>query len=288
MVPVLADRLIGSPDAVWRHARASRRRASTSSPATTASRCSDLVSYNRKHNEANGEDNRDGSDDNLSWNCGVEGPTDDPQVLALRTRQVKNLLAINLLSLGTPMLLMGDEMRRTPAGQQQRLLPGQRDQLARLDAARAPRRDPPLRARPDPRCATCASRCSVDHHLTLAELMARVKVQLHGVRLRSPDTSAESHSLAITASSLSGDLLMHFALNAWWEPLDFELPPLPGWADSGWRRIIDTAQPSPHDLVAFEQAPPVAGATHRVQSRSVVVLFAAARQRGADAGTVAA
>ena len=105
----------------------------------------DLVSYNRKHNEANGENNRDGSDDNLSWNCGVEGPTDDPRVEALRNRQVKNFFALELLSAGTPMLLMGDEVRRTPEGQQQRLLPGLRHQLVRLDAAGAARRHPPIR-----------------------------------------------------------------------------------------------------------------------------------------------
>jgi glycogen operon protein len=76
----------------------------------------DLVSYNEKHNEANGEGNRDGADDNRSWNCGVEGPTDDPEVLALRGRQQRNLLATLLLSQGVPMLLHGDEMGRTQRG----------------------------------------------------------------------------------------------------------------------------------------------------------------------------
>ncbi len=76
----------------------------------------DLVSYEAKHNEANGEDNRDGTDDNRSWNCGVEGPTDDPEVLALRGRQTRNLLATLLLSQGVPMLVAGDEMGRTQAG----------------------------------------------------------------------------------------------------------------------------------------------------------------------------
>ena len=76
----------------------------------------DLVSYDAKHNEANGEDNRDGSDNNLSWNCGVEGPTDDPAINALRARQVRNLLATLLLSRGVPMLVAGDEMGRTQGG----------------------------------------------------------------------------------------------------------------------------------------------------------------------------
>ncbi|HTH96959.1 MAG TPA: glycogen debranching protein GlgX [Stellaceae bacterium] len=76
----------------------------------------DVVSYNDKHNEANGEDNQDGHSDNRSWNCGVEGPTDDPEINALRERQMRNMLATLLLSQGTPMLLAGDEFGRTQAG----------------------------------------------------------------------------------------------------------------------------------------------------------------------------
>jgi glycogen operon protein len=76
----------------------------------------DLVSYNEKHNEANGEDNRDGTDDNRAWNCGVEGPSDDPSVLALRDRQQRNFLTTLLLSQGVPMLLGGDELSRTQQG----------------------------------------------------------------------------------------------------------------------------------------------------------------------------
>ncbi len=76
----------------------------------------DLVAYNGKHNEANGEDNRDGTDDNRAWNCGVEGPTDDAEVNALRDRQLRNLLATLLLSQGTPMMVAGDEAMRTQQG----------------------------------------------------------------------------------------------------------------------------------------------------------------------------
>ena len=96
----------------------------------------DLVSYNDKHNEANGEDNRDGTDNNRSWNCGVEGETDDAEVLALRRRQAANLMATLCFSSGVPMLTAGDERGRTQRRQQQRLRPGQRDLVDRL----APRR----------------------------------------------------------------------------------------------------------------------------------------------------
>ncbi|PRC45797.1 glycogen debranching enzyme, partial [Mycobacterium sp. ITM-2017-0098] len=76
----------------------------------------DLVSYNDKHNEANGEDNNDGESNNQSWNCGVEGPTDDPEILALRAQQVRNFLTTNVLSQGVPMICHGDELGRTQGG----------------------------------------------------------------------------------------------------------------------------------------------------------------------------
>ena len=85
----------------------------------------DLVTYGWKHNEANGEDNRDGDNNNNSWNCGVEGPTDDAEILQLREQQRRNFLATMFLSQGVPMLCAGDECGRTPGREQQRLLPGQ-------------------------------------------------------------------------------------------------------------------------------------------------------------------
>ena len=109
-------RLTGSADLYPGRRAASRRRASTSSPRTTASRCTIWSRYGSKHNEANGEHNQDGADDNQSWNHGVEGETDDPEIIALRERQKRNLLATLLLSQGVPMLLGGDEMGRTQRG----------------------------------------------------------------------------------------------------------------------------------------------------------------------------
>jgi glycogen operon protein len=110
-----AYRLTGSPDLY----EASGRRPHASINFVTAHdgfTLRDLVSYNEKHNEANGEDNRDGESHNRSWNCGVEGPTEDPAVNALRSRQQRNLLATLFLSQGVPMLLGGDELGRTQHG----------------------------------------------------------------------------------------------------------------------------------------------------------------------------
>jgi glycogen operon protein len=114
-LPEFASRLTGSSDL---YQQDSRRPVASVNFVTAHDgfTLADLVSYDHKHNEANGEDNRDGSDDNRSWNCGVEGPTDDPAILALRARQKRNFLTTLLLSQGVPMLVAGDEMGRTQQG----------------------------------------------------------------------------------------------------------------------------------------------------------------------------
>ena len=111
----LADRLVGSPE-IYGHEEREAEQSINFVTCHDGFTLNDLVSYNEKHNEANGEDNRDGTNDNRSWNCGVEGPTDDPAVEKLRNRQVKNFLTVTMLSLGVPMILMGDEVRRTQSG----------------------------------------------------------------------------------------------------------------------------------------------------------------------------
>src|SRR5689334_18977781 len=112
---VFADRLLGSHE-IYRHEKREAEQCVNFVTCHDGFTLNDLVSYNQKHNEANGEHNRDGSNDNRSWNCGVEGPSDDPAVEQLRNRQVKNYLTLTLLSLGVPMILMGDEVRRTQHG----------------------------------------------------------------------------------------------------------------------------------------------------------------------------
>jgi isoamylase len=114
-MPEFASRLTGSSDL---YQQDSRRPVASVNFVTAHDgfTLQDLVSYNHKHNDANGEDNRDGSDDNRSWNCGAEGPTDDKGILALRARQKRNFLTTLLLSQGVPMLLAGDEMGRTQQG----------------------------------------------------------------------------------------------------------------------------------------------------------------------------
>ena len=119
----------------------------------------DLYAYNEKHNEANGEDNRDGHDDNRSWNCGVEGPTDDAEVLALRDRMRRFAMATLVVSQGVPMILMGDESGRSQHGNNNAYC--QDNELAWMDWSPDAARGGVLRLRRRARCGSGAScRCS--------------------------------------------------------------------------------------------------------------------------------
>lgn len=115
MAGLLASRISGSAD-LYQHLRRIPNQSINFVTCHDGLTLNDLVSYNHKHNLANGEENRDGTNDNYSSNYGVEGPSGDPQLEKLRARQIKNFAAILLLSQGTPMLLAGDEMRRTQKG----------------------------------------------------------------------------------------------------------------------------------------------------------------------------
>jgi len=231
----------------------------------------DLVSYNNKHNEANKEGNSDGSNDNLSWNCGVEGPTDDLEVERLRNRQVKNFLALTLLSIGTPMLLMGDEVRRSQGGNNNAFCQDSEiswfdwDLVAKhADIRRFAKELISIRRNRE----LPTERLDV----SLNELLRNQPVQWHGVNLNAPDWEYESHVVAVTVSILENQLLLHMMANAYWEPLSFELPP-GGDAYEPWRRCIDTFLDSPDDICTWSQAPAVRGSTYVVRPRSVAFLI---------------
>ena len=231
----------------------------------------DLVSYNGKHNEANDEGNRDGADDNRSWNCGVEGPTDDPEIEQLRNRQVKNFLAVTLLSIGMPMILMGDEVRRTQGGNNNTYCHDNElnwfDWTLMAKHADVHRFVTLLNERRLLR--------SVQHEhqrLSLAQLIQQANKSWHGVKQGQPDWSPESRSVALQVEMKQERAVIYLILNAYWEPLDFELPHL--YSGGPWRRWIDTGLDSPLDIAPWRTAPSIPGLTYRAPDRSVVVLFA--------------
>ena len=270
-VASLADRLLGSPQ-IYGHKEREAEQSVNFVTCHDGFTLNDLVSYNQKHNEPNGEDNRDGANDNRSWNWGVEGPTDDPAIEKLRNRQVKNFLTVTMLSLGMPMILMGDEVRRTQQGNNNAYCQDNETSwfdwtlvakhadvhrfVTLLSARRLLRDLEPERQR-----------------LSLNQVLRKANKAWHGVKLGQPDWSASSHSLAFSAEARNEKLFVYLILNAYWEPLDFELP-LAGNGNDSWRRWIDTSLDSPHDIVDWQTAPPIPGRSYRAGARSVVVLFA--------------
>ena len=236
----------------------------------------DLVSYNCKHNEANAEGNRDGPGANFSWNCGVEGPTADTAVEQMRRRQVKNFFVILLTSIGTPMLQMGDEMRRTQQGNSDAYC--QDNEVSWLDWSLLDRhRDLHqfVRKLIAQRLQMLGMSDEETLELSLNELLRRAEIDWHGIRLARPDWSDCSHSLAFTVRSRQRQipLWLHVMFNAYWEALDFDLPLTPAETVAGWQRWIDTSLESPEDIMDAAAAPPVPGTQYRVAPRSVAALF---------------
>ena len=232
----------------------------------------DLVSYNVKHNQANGEDSRDGMDDNRSWNCGVEGPTTDPLIESLRSRQVKNFFACTLLSLGTPMLSMGDEVRRTQLGNNNAYC--QDSPLSWFDWSLLDRYGEEYRFVKE--LIRFRQEIIIDgsgEDKTLSQTLKDAHINWHGVRLNSPDWRPDSHAIGMTIRcGPDHRQLAYIFFNAYWGILTFELPILP--AGSVWRRIIDTSLPSPDDICPNGSARTILTPSYSTRPRSVVVLLA--------------
>jgi len=238
-VPVMAQRIQGSPDLYKHRGPVASINFITCHDGFTLH---DLVSYNTKHNEANGENNWDGSNDNLSWNCGVEGPTTNPQVLDLRRRQQKNAIAMLMTSQGVPMILMGDEIGRTQQGNNNTycqdndlswldwsLLETNYDQFRFFSNMIAFRKAHPLLRQPD-------------------FLNGRdAEITWHSTQAFNADWSYYSRVLAFMLSSRTNpdlDDTIYVAMNMYWEALEFELPQV----GVQWYSFANTGRPTPTDI----------------------------------------
>ncbi|TWU33405.1 Glycogen debranching enzyme [Novipirellula artificiosorum] len=261
---VFSKRLLASPD-LYEHQDREPEQSINFVTSHDGFTLNDLVSYNVKHNEANLEDNRDGCNANYSWNCGVEGPTEDPQIEKLRAKQIKNFLTINLLAFGVPMLVMGDEMRRSQNGNNNSycqdtewnwldwsLLKKQAGLHRFVKGLIKYRKNLPLRSKQD---------------ISLNDVLTRSRVRWHGSELGKPDWGSESRSVALTIER--PEKWFYLIFNAFWEPMEFQIPIVPD-AFEPWNRVVDTDLPSPHDIGPGES---LAGCDfYRVQDRSTVIL----------------
>jgi len=242
----------------------------------------DLVSYDTKHNEANGDDNRDGSDDNRSWNCGVEGPTDDPARNELRARQQRNFIATLLLSQGVPMLLGGDEMSRTQGGNNNAYC--QDNEVSWFDWSLAEERADLVEF------TTALARLRIDHPVFRRPKFFQGR-PLHGEGIKdigwfTPDGTEMSHDdwgdgvAKSIGVYLNGDALgtvdqrgepltddtFLLLLNAWHESIAFVLPGTE-WAES-WQLVVDTTTGQCHP----DDESVKAGEEVAVEGRSLVLL----------------
>jgi glycogen operon protein len=215
----------------------------------------DLVAYNHKHNLANGESNRDGSDVNFSWNCGVEGPTDDPAVRNLRARQVRNFFTVLLLSQGVPMILGGDELGRTQQGNNNAYC--QDNEISWLDWTLL-EENPALH-----RFVKGLLAFRREHaQIRRSRFLTGAEVTWHGSRLHQPDWGEGSRLLAM---HLHGEQQIYAAFNNGGSPAEFELPP-----EIVWGGVVDTAAPPPADFVRDPR--PLSGPTVEVAPMSCRVL----------------
>ena len=231
----------------------------------------DLVSYDRKHNLSNAEDDRDGHADNLSWNCGAEGETDDVQILALRQRQARNFMAILLLSQGVPMILAGDEVLRSQAGNNNAWCQDNENgwfdwHLTRRNAGmlRFTREMIHLRRRHASLQRRQFLKETADQEHGLPEIC------WHGPELQQPQwDDPDARFLAFTlAATQPEEPHLHVVMNM--SGVEVPISP-PAIGDTPWRLAVDTARSSPDDIYPPEAQPPLE-VSYRVKPRSVVVL----------------
>jgi glycogen operon protein len=261
-IRLLSDRLLASPD-IYGHEEREPEQSINFVTCHDGFTLNDVVSYEHKHNEDNGEDNRDGHNHNVTWNHGVEGPTDDPAIDALRHRQIKNLLTLTLFSIGTPMLLMGDEVRRSQRGNNNAYC--QDNELGWFDWRLVDEHPDLFRFTRELVRWRLRTRRNPEPNETLCELLLRSHYEWHGVQLGQPDWSSDSHTLALTVTG--AERRMHLMMNFYWEDLTFQVP------RGEWRQFLDTAAAAPRDIYPADAAPPFPADHRLVTARSVALLI---------------
>lgn len=267
-----SNRLVGSPDLyATRGPTASINFVTCHDGFTLA----DLVSYNGKHNEANGEANRDGINENLSWNCGIEGATEDPKVLAIRNKQMRSAMIMLFCSQGVPMLMMGDELGRTQLGNNNAYChDGPRTWLdwslvkKNADLWRFCRLLIAFRREH----AVLRQAAFPGYRGRGGEML---EVSWHGTKAWQPDWATCSLTLAVMLHGRTKDAeeTIYIAFNMYWEPLDFQLPEPP--SPQRWRLVANTANKPPFDFYEAGTEPPLPPRRPlTIPARSTVVLMA--------------
>jgi len=245
----------------------------------------DLVSYNAKHNKRNGENNKDGANDNESWNCGWEGFTDPlfapdlsderrEEIETLREKQIKNFLTILFLSQGTPMLLYGDEMRRTAEGDNNTVY--QDNSLNWINWEHTKRHSGILRFAQ--MIIAFRKRHAIQRtwrYMTdeASDVPVLRNITWHGVKAGEADWGGRYLAAVLEAfqTDSRSDVPIYFGTNTFWEPIEVELPVVDG---KRWYRVVDTSLPGEEDIVTDDEAAFLPDPTYTVPPRSMIVLIA--------------
>ena len=271
VIGAVASRIAGSSDL---YSRGGRRPCNSINFITSHDgfTLADLVSYDCKHNEANGENNHDGNNDNLSWNCGTEGATTDPLILALRRRQAKNFIAVMMLSRGVPMLRSGDEVLHTLGGNNNAYC--QDNMLSWFDWNGIGSQREMLRFTREMIALRRRHASLTSNHFYTGSIVTGsgvADITWHGVRLNQPNWGDPgSRVLAFTIAGIERDERdLHVVLNMSDDAIQVELPMLSG---RRWHLAADTAEAAPGDVIAPRGQVALPAPVHRVSSRSVVVL----------------
>jgi glycogen operon protein len=269
MVGAVASRICGSPD-IYQWSHHLPQNSVNFIACHDGFTLNDLVCYNGKHNDANGEDNRDGINENLSSNYGVEGPSDDPALEGLRDRQIRNFAAILLLSQGVPMLLMGDEVRRSQQGNNNAYC---HDNELNWFDWNLPKKNAHIfrfwkwminfrKAHPVVHRARYFTGETNERGLA--------DITWHGTRPNQPDWSPQSRVLSFTLGGEGSESDVHVIMNMYWEPIEFELAQVENFP---WHRVVDTALDSPNDILEPGHEQPVSVASYVAQGRSIAVFI---------------
>lgn len=272
LIGALAAKIAGSAD-IYQHSRHKPVNSINFIACHDGFTMMDLVSYNNKHNEANGEGNNDGANDNNSWNCGAEGKTENQDIITLRKKQVKNFISILMLSQGVPMFLSGDEVGKSQNGNNNAycqdndlswfdwsLVKTNKEIFDYFKKMIAFRRKNSMLRRGEFFTGAVNERGLAD-------------ISWHGCKLFSPGWKDSSCKvLAFTMGAFEKDEPdLHVMLNADWQALDFDLPPLKG--DRKWYRLADTSLKSPDDFMEKNKAVLIKGKDYMVNAYSSVILI---------------
>lgn len=240
----------------------------------------DLVCYANKHNDINGEHNNDGNNNNYSANYGYEGPTDDKPLNELRLRQAKNFMALTMMSYGTPMLCMGDEVLRTQKGNNNAYCQDNEisylkwnrndDQESMLQFTKALINLSKAGALRDHNNADSPD--STDHKLDNA--LRNAKIQWHGIKPFQPDWSDMSHSVGFLFFHKKTEVYTYVFVNAFWEDLTIEIPSVPGYLNKSWYEYINTANETGQEVSNYYMSIRYhAGDKIKIKRNSVIMLL---------------